>query len=491
MITETIIKQWTNKLSFIIYSLLFSMTLASCNDWLDVDPKSQIKEEDHFDREGGYKDQLTGIYTAMTEKQMYGLNMGIGFVEVLSHSYDIDPNGEWRYANEFNYTEKDAEATIKAIWSNTYKCIANANILIRNIESADPGMFTSQNYHYYKGQAYGLRGFLHFDLMRLFACSPAMDGNAKGVPYVTEYSTDVVGQKTVNETMQLVVSDLLKAHEELVYDTLNFEDYYGNPFYRLPRNYFNYYACAATLAKAYLWMGDTQNALKYANELIDHYKGHNMAPSFSWIHYTSMQATNRNELDMTFSTEHLFRLTINDWEDIANYYFTKDGGINVLTPSEATTQNIYEVDLGYGNDYRYLKGYEQDGEKRYMAKFWYNAGSTFNNLYPLLRMSEAWYIAAECQKSTNPAAAIALLNEVRENRNLSLFPLAETLTADQIQEEIYKEYRKEFIGEHGELFFYYKRLNLPEIKGAAVRPGKSVYVLPIPTNDQEFGGYSN
>ena len=51
------------------------------------------------------------------------------------------------------------------------------------------------------------------------------------------------------------------------------------------------------------------------------------------------------------------------WEDIGNYYFMKAGGINVLNPSDATAQNIYEVDMGYGNDYRYLKGYEQDGEK--------------------------------------------------------------------------------------------------------------------------------
>ena len=487
----TMIYNKVKAVSGVLFLVTGILLLTSCNDWLDVEPKSQIKEENHFDREGGYKDQLTGIYTAMTERSMYGQNMGIGFVEVLSHSYDVDPNGEWRYANDFNYTERSSESTIKAIWSSTYTCIANANILLRNIEKADENMFTSQNYHYYKGQALGLRAFLHFDLMRLFACAPAMDNNAPGVPYVTEYATDVVAQKTVGETMQLIVSDLLAAKDELVYDTLNFEDYYGSPYYRLPRNYFNYYACIATLAKVYLWMGDTQNALKYANELIDHYNSHEMSPSFSWIHYTSMQATNRNELDMTFSPEHLFHLTINDWEDIANYYFTKDGGINVLTPSEATAQNIYEVDMGYGNDYRYLKGYEQDGEKRYMAKFWYNAGSTFNNLYPLLRMSEAWYIAAECQKNSNPKAAIALLNAVRENRNLSLYPLAETLTADQIQEEIFKEYRKEFIGEHGELFFYYKRLNKSEIKGAAPRGSKAVYVLPIPSNDKEFGGYSN
>ena len=106
-------------------------------------------------------------------------------------------------------------------------------------------------------------------------------------------------------------------------------------------------------------------------------------------------------------------------------------------------------------------------------------------------MTEAWYIAAECQKNSNPNESISLLNEVRENRNLSLFPLSEDLNATQIQDEIYKEYRKEFIGEGGQLFFYYKRLNLPEIKGASVRPGKQVYVLPIPSTDKEFGGYTN
>lgn len=465
------------------------LLLASCNDWLDVSPKSQIKEEDHFDRVGGYKDQLTGIYTAMTSQDMYGLNMGIGFVEVLSHSYDIDANGKWRYANEFNYTERNNESIITAIWSKTYNCIANANILIKNIEKADKNIFLDNDYHIYRGEAYGLRGFLHFELMRLFACAPSMDGNAKGVPYVTEYSTDIVGQKSVNETMQMVINDLLIAHDELAYDTLNTYDYYGQKAYNLPRNKFNFFACATVLARAYLWVGDTQNALKYANEVIRWAEQPNSG--FPWVHYTNMQQTARNELDAAFTSEHLFQLIIKDWEDTANYYFKKEGGSSSLSPTDATAQNIYEVDLGYGNDYRYLRGYEQDGEKRFMAKFWFIEGGRYNNMYPLVRRTEAYYIAAECQKNTNPANAIALLNTVRENRNLSLFPLSDNLTPDQIQEEIFKEYRKEFVGESGQLFYYYKRLNATEIKGASTRPNKGIYVLPIPNNDKEFGGYTN
>lgn len=471
-------------------------TLASCSDWLDVSPKSQIKEEDHFSREGGYKDQLTGVYTAMSQQTMYGLNMGIGFVEVLSHNYDIDANGKWRYANEFDYKNSDVESTIASIWQQTYNCIANLNILIRNIDQADKNMFTDNNYHLYRGEAYGLRAFLHFDLMRLFSCAPSMDKTAKGVPYVTEYSTEVVPQKSVEETMNLIIADLKTAREELVHDSLASSQssitIYDSSTKRTP--YFNYFAATLTLARAYMWLGDKQNALQYANEIVSTVEGTNPERSYSpfrWVDPTNMQSTNRNELDMAFTCEHIFHLRINNWEDIANYYFTSKGGSNSLTPSDDSAQDIYEVPMGYGNDYRYLKAYEQDGEKRYACKFWYLDGSKYNNIYPLMRMTEAYYIAAECLKDSDPKGAIALLNTVRENRNLYLFPLADNLNADEIQNEIYKEYRKEFVGEAGQLFFYYKRLNATSIKGASVVPGKGVYVLPIPANDAEFGGYVN
>ncbi len=170
-----------------------------------------------------------------------------------------------------------------------------------------------------------------------------------------------------------------------------------------------------------------------------------------------MQQTGLNELDMAFSCEHIFHLTVNNWEDIANYYFAKKGGDDVLNPSDATQQDIYEVSRGFGNDYRYLKGYTMDGDTKYLCKFWHVEGGKYND----------------------------------ENRNLKLFPLDSNLTPQQIQQEIYKEYRKEFVGEGGQLFFYYKRRNAQQIAGTAVKPGKSVYVLPIPENDTEFGGYSN
>lgn len=476
--------------NIILLSALAASVLSSCNDWLDVDPKSQIKEEDQFSREGGYQDQLTGVYTAMSTSSMYGLNLGIGFAEVLSQSYDVDANSNWATVAEYDYTNSTVESTISTIWSSTYNAIANLNIVIKNINEADQSIFSDNNYYVIKGEAYGLRAFLHFDLMRLFACSPAMDGNANGVPYVTEYSTNVTGQVSVNETMKLIINDLLTAREALNHDSLKIS---SSPYsWRSKRNcYFNYYAATLTLARAYLWAGDTENALKYAQEIIDVNESDALSLPFSWVHYTVMQSSNKTEIDYAFSTEHIFYLLMSDWDDVGTYYFSSAAGTNALSPSEDKAKVIYELDNGCGNDYRYLKGYEQDGDRKYMCKLWYIEGNTYCGRYPMLRLSEAYYIAAECLKSSDPERAIELLQTVRDARNLSLVPLSDDLTADEIQEEIYKEYRKEFVGEGGQLFFYYKRKNSQSITGSAVQPGKSVYVLPIPTNDKDFGGYTN
>ncbi len=89
-------------------------------------------------------------------------------------------------------------------------------------------------------------------------------------------------------------------------------------------------------------------------------------------------------------------------------------------------------------------------------------------------------------KDSDKARAISLLNTVRSYRKLGDFPLPATLSADEVNTEIFKEYRKEFLGE-GQLFFYYKRLNLQSIEGAGVTANDNIYVLPMPDNEVEFG----
>ena len=38
----------------------------SCENWLDVSPKSDIKAEDLFSKERGFEDAMVGVYSLMT-----------------------------------------------------------------------------------------------------------------------------------------------------------------------------------------------------------------------------------------------------------------------------------------------------------------------------------------------------------------------------------------------------------------------------------------
>ena len=104
---------------------------------------------------------------------------------------------------------------------------------------------------------------------------------------------------------------------------------------------------------------------------------------------------------------------------------------------------------------------------------------------PLIRLSEMYYIAAECEPDFNTAKGY--LETVRQHRGLSSYPLTCT-DKQQLQDDIEQEYRKEFIAE-GQLFYYYKRQNLSSIPFTAQTMNRDVYVFPVPDNELEFGDF--
>ena len=57
-----------------------ALMVTSCDNWLDISPKTQIKSEDNFSSEQGYKDALTGVYLLMTDQSIYGKELTFGMV---------------------------------------------------------------------------------------------------------------------------------------------------------------------------------------------------------------------------------------------------------------------------------------------------------------------------------------------------------------------------------------------------------------------------
>ena len=73
----------------LILSLLISCSqfFMSCENWFDVNPKSQVKNDILFENENGYKTALFGIYTTMATPALYGQELTMSLLDVLALSH--------------------------------------------------------------------------------------------------------------------------------------------------------------------------------------------------------------------------------------------------------------------------------------------------------------------------------------------------------------------------------------------------------------------
>ena len=112
---------------------------------------------------------------------------------------------------------------------------------------------------------------------------------------------------------------------------------------------------------------------------------------------------------------------------------------------------------------------------------------------PLIRLSEMYYIAAECAETVSEG--VNYLDQVRSHRGLTSYALDRSMSKDNLAQEIRKEYKKEFWGE-GQRFFDLLRNNkkviredyLSEVPNEAVEFDWSYYkiVLPVPNHEMEY-----
>lgn len=485
-----------------IYALIFTVVLlvTSCESWLDVKPKAEIKSETLFETEQGFKDALIGVYIGMGNRFAYGKELSLGMLDVMAQQYEMYTQNE--YYNLMNYQYRVYSYYIGEVWYQLYNSIANLNNLLQNIER-NKAVLQPANYAMIKGEALGLRAFLHFDVLRLWGF-----GNVEThpeymekytIPYQVKYSKEIPLQYTQKEVFSRIHQDLEEAVQLLgAYDpwritaegvesTLPNED----KFYDNRRERFNYLAAKATLARVYLWEGRYPEALACAQEVIG--QGED---KFPWIKDENINTTIETQKDLSFSTEHVFQLYILDMYSVFKWNLrlkaADDLNINYqgfyLTGARANSN--FEVPGVGSSDYRYLHHIDNKAGTMWpFLKYVEVEGYKFGSRMPLIRISEMYYIAAECLAKAGDAEslkkAVKYLNTVRSHRGI-VTELPESLSADKVLPEITKEYQKEFISE-GQLFFYYKRKGMTQIPWGPKIMEDNDYRLPFPDIEMEVG----
>ena len=247
-----------------IVSICLSMFLfASCSNWLDVEPKTTVEEEEVFSRELGFKESLTGIYIKMTSTDLYARNLSYGFLDILGQRYH--KNDKLNYEDELWYTfpsTKTQEYTDK-IWSEMYNVIANVNNLLYYCDKNKHVFTTEHYYEIIKGEALGLRAFYYFILVNTYG----QPYNAKGIDVNTTPGVPLILESTVKDEFPKresvgavygqIETDLLEAKSLL--------DKYGqdNYQYKVTPIFVD-----LLLSRMYLYMEKWDKVVEYASNVI-------------------------------------------------------------------------------------------------------------------------------------------------------------------------------------------------------------------------------
>ena len=504
------------RLSFLA---VVGLLAASCENWLDVTPPSEIRAEDHYSSADGFQQTLLGCYIAMTDENLYGENLTWHMLDMLGRQYDARKNSaaDDYDLDRYNYTSTKSSPVIEKVWAAAYSVIVNTNEALDYIDR-NRTQLDSINYRIIKGELLAVRAYMHFDLMRLIGCS-----NLAGrsdlesrvtVPYVTAVEKDIAPQLSYAQTIRNLVADLNEASALLEIDPIRNRypsDIYAEAnvdhFYDYRQLHLNYYAVRALLARIYMWEGSPESlrqARTVAEETIAELKTLAGSGGSTQIVFTKADVVPTTH--MCFPDEHLFALNVDDLElkinrNLNREYSQDDRQYRTLCITNSIADNLFEI-KGVGiSDCRYKLLYHNveywpEGTKT-PSKLYQTtstgANYSYKDLLPLIRLPELYYMAAECYvRGPEPdlEKARTLLDEVREARAV-YEDLSPDLDAEGMMTEIDKEYRKEFICE-GVAFYFFKRLGYEELPrqsdvGLKSPVGDATYMLPYPEFEVQSG----
>ena len=492
---------------YLLFILVGAVCMTSCESWLDETSNSEIREEDHFSTEVGFRQSLIGCYINMTDESLYGKELSWGMVETLGRQfqpYTTSASSSNYYIQNYNYKHSTTVARVENIWAKAYNVIANANAALAVIDEKET-MMNPTNYSVIKGEFLAIRAYMHFELMRLYGYGNWANRKAEidakyAVPYVTSVSKNPTDQVKTSEFFKLLIADLEEAAKYLAEDPVtgkhewsHYEELNEEGFYDYRNLHLNYYAVKALQARVYLWEGSADSkakALAAATEVIDDYYT-NAASAGTIVRW--MGDTDFNSYP-ALALEHIFGLNINAerFNNLTAAYLKTalaDTDDDAYYLTNADTYDIYE---NSNTDYRFTK-LMQSQLTGLMVGFLplklhqtTGAQQLFSNRIPLMRMPEMYYIAAECHLANGEVKeALDLLTVVRNQRGV-YESLDATMSVEQAMEEIKKEYHKEFLLE-GVMFYYYKRTGADVLPNMDTPMTDEQYVLPYPEFELQNG----
>lgn len=256
--------RWPKGLFFILYTLFFSMTLASCGDFLEIKPMDRTVLEDYWKEKADVTGTVNGCYEALANEAVV-TRMGV-WGELRSDNVVAGTSTPGNINEMLN--ENLLQTNEICQWSSFYNTINRCNIVCHyapEVEQIDP------NYTYNEMKATiaemkTLRALCYFYLIRAF----------RDVPYTTVPSIDDNQNYVIPATKFEVVLDSLICDLESIKDDAQSRfdlEKVVNKSISVPaknNSRITRWAIYALLADLYLWKGDWDQVIRYCDLVIDY-----------------------------------------------------------------------------------------------------------------------------------------------------------------------------------------------------------------------------
>lgn len=189
----------------IIVAILSLLTAVSCQEPLDLAPLDYFGDGNYWQNEAQVSNFMVGIHKQLRDNQFMFLRLG----EMRSGIYsNIDRQNT--SLNELPIIEQriNENSTGVTNWSGFYGPILQLNLFIQKVENIT--FLTDAKKAYLLGQAYGLRAFYYFHLLRTYGGVPL-----RLEPEVLNGNTDPVllrkARATEAEILAAIKSDITKS----------------------------------------------------------------------------------------------------------------------------------------------------------------------------------------------------------------------------------------------------------------------------------------
>ena len=154
--------------------ILVAIVISSCTDIIDTSPYSSIDENAAFSTPSLCELSVNGMYQAAQRGYYNGAGRGYPFGAASFEQGDCRGEDVVNIMAFYQYTYEGTYSTGTANnvwhWSDTYRLINRANIVLEGAQkAADNGIISQEKANEYKGEALAFRALAHHELLIHFA----------------------------------------------------------------------------------------------------------------------------------------------------------------------------------------------------------------------------------------------------------------------------------------------------------------------------------